>query len=133
MLKKILCLALMGLLINVAGAVPVRAASKEEKQAQFAGQVKAGIAKLGTGAEARVEVRLRDKTKLKGYVSEAAGEHFVVTDSKTGAATAVAYSQVKQVRGHNLSTGARIAVGFALAVGLLIAVAVIAVLITGGQ
>lgn len=133
MLKKIICLALAGLLISVAGAGPVRAASKEEKQARFAEQVKAGIAKLGTGADARVEVRLRDKTKLKGYVSEVAGEHFVVADSKTGAAAAVAYSQVKQVKGHNLSTGARVAVGIALAVALLIGIAALAVLVTGGD
>jgi hypothetical protein len=33
--------------------------------------VKEGIHKLGTGLDARIEVKLRDKTKLKGYVSEA--------------------------------------------------------------
>ena len=134
MLKRILCLALAGLLVNLAGAgTTARAASKEEKEARFAERVKAGIAELGTGPDARVEVKLRDKTKLKGHLSEVTGEHFVVTDSKTGAATSVAYSQVKQVKGQNLSTGARIAIGVALAVGLLIAIAVLAVVVTGGQ
>ncbi|HEV2863029.1 MAG TPA: hypothetical protein VGX48_18585 [Pyrinomonadaceae bacterium] len=133
MLKRILCLALAGLLVNVAGAGPASAASKEEKDARFAERVKAGIAKLGTGRDALVEVKLRDKTKLKGYVGKAGGEHFVVADAKTGAATAVAYSQVKQVKGQNLSTGARIAVGVALAVGLLIAIAALAVWVSGGD
>ena len=133
MLKRILCLALAGLLVGVTGASPARAATREEKDARFAERVKAGIAKLGTGPDARVEVRLRDKTKLKGHLSEVNGEHFVVADSKTGAATAVAYAQVKQVKGHNLSTGARIAIGVALAVALLIAIAAVAVLVTGGD
>ena len=133
MLKRILCLALAGLLINVAAAAPARAATKEEKEARFAERVKAGIAELGTGPDALVEVKLRDKTKLKGYVSEVSGEQFVVADAKTGAATPVAYAQVKQVRGHNLSTGARIAIGVAVVVGLLVAAAVLAVVVTGGQ
>jgi len=123
MLKQILCLALAGLLVNLAaGASPVHAASKDEEQARFAEQVKAGVAKLGTGADARVEVRLRDKTKLKGYVSEAAGEHFVVADPKTGAATAVAYSQVKQVRRKDRPTGVDAAITIGGVFGLLIVV-----------
>ncbi len=98
MLKRILCLALAGLLVNLAaGASPVRAASKEEKQARFAEQVKEGIAKLGTGTDARVEVRLRDKTKLKGYVSKIGEDDFAITDGKTGAATTVSYAQVEKL------------------------------------
>ncbi|HXT62958.1 MAG TPA: hypothetical protein VN696_07980 [Pyrinomonadaceae bacterium] len=67
--------------------------------------------KLGTGTAARVEVKLRDKTKLRGYVEQVADDHFVVVDEKTGATTTVAYPQVKQVQGNNLSTGAKIAIG----------------------
>lgn len=86
------------------------------KEAKFAAKVKAGIAKLGTGPEARIELKLRDKTKLKGYVSEASEDNFVVVDEKTGAATQVLYPQVKKVKGHNLSTGAVIGVGVTLAI-----------------
>jgi hypothetical protein len=111
MLKKVLSLVLVGLLLNVIGVSSAYAGSKEEKESRFAEKVKEGISKLGTGAEARIEVKLRDKTKLKGYVSEAGKDSFVIVDEKTGATSIVAYSQVKQVKGNNLSKGAKIAIG----------------------
>lgn len=122
MLKKLLSLALVGLIINMVSVSPVYAGSKEEKQARFAEQVKGGVLKLGTGTDARVEVKLRDKTKLKGYISEAGADSFIVVDAKMGVATTVAYPQVKQVRGNNLSTGGRIAVGVGLSIAILLGV-----------
>jgi preprotein translocase subunit SecF len=125
MLKKILSLALAGFLMAAASARPVAAVplTKAEKEAQFVEKVRAGIARLGTGTEARVEVKLRDKTKLKGYVGEATAEQFTVVDAKTGAATAVAYPQVQQVKGNNLSQGAKIAIGVGvILIPILIAV-----------
>ncbi len=111
MFEKVLSVALVGLLLNVTGVSLAHARSKEEKETRFAEKVKEGISKLGTGAAARIEVKLRDKTKLKGYVSEAGEDSFVIVDEKTGATSTVAYSQVKQVKGNNLSKGAKIAIG----------------------
>jgi hypothetical protein len=125
MLKKFLCLALVGLLINMVSLSPVYAGSKEEKQARFAEKVREGILKLGTGTDARVEVKLRDKTKLKGYISEAGADSFTVVDTKMGVATTVAYPQVTQVKGNNLSSGARVAIAIGLAIALLIGVAMV--------
>lgn len=105
MFKKLLSLMLAILIMNVGLAQTVNANTNAEKEAKFAEKVKAGIAKLGTGTEARVEVKLKDKTKLKGYVSEANADSFTVIDEKTGAATEVAYSNAKQVKGNNLSKG----------------------------
>mgnify|MGYP003291063159 CR=1 FL=1 len=111
MFKKVLSLALVGFLLGVAGVKLAYAGSKEEKATRFAEKVKEGISKLGTGAEARIEVKLRDKTKLKGYVSEVGEDSFVIVDEKTGATSRVTYPQVKQVKGKNLSTAAEIAIG----------------------
>ena len=119
MFKKLLSLALVALLINLAGVTPAYAASKEEKQARFAEKVKAGVLKFGTGEAARVKVKLRDKTQLAGYISAADGEGFTVIDSKTGMATTIAYPQVKKVQGHNLSTGAKIAIGVGIAAAII--------------
>ena len=119
MLKKLLSLLLATLLINLAGVMPAYAASKEEKEARFAEKVKASVLKFGTGEAARVKVKLRDKTKLEGYISAADGETFTVKDSKTAAATTVAYLQVKSVKGHNLSTGAKIAIGVGIAATII--------------
>jgi hypothetical protein len=110
MFKKILSLVLAGLLLSLSG-VSALAGSKEEKQARFAAKVRDGISKLGTGKEARIEVKLRDKTKLKGYVSEANDDSFVIVDEKTGATSTVTYPQVKQVKGNNMCTAAEIALG----------------------
>jgi hypothetical protein len=92
------------------------------KEAKLAADVKSGIVKLGTGSAARIEVKLRDKTKIKGYVQEIAEDHFVVVDERTGATTTIAYTQVKQVKGNNLSTGAKFAI-FVLIMGVLFAIA----------
>ena len=124
MLKNVLSLVLVGVLLSVVGAVPAYAGSKE-KEIRFAEKVKAGISKLGTGADARVEVKLRDKTKLKGYVSEAGEDSFVVVDEKTSATSRVTYGQVKQVKGRNLSTAAEIALG----VGIILLPIVMVVLL----
>jgi hypothetical protein len=118
MLKKLLSLSLMALLINLAGVTPAYAASKEEKQARFSEKVKASVLKFGTGEAARVKVKLRDKTKLEGYISAADDQSFTVTDS-TGMATTVPYPQVKSVKGNNLSTGAKIAIGVGIAAAII--------------
>lgn len=75
-----------------------------------------------------MKVKLRDNTRLEGYVSEAGPEHFTVVENKTGATTTVGYSQVKQVKGNNQSKGSKIAIGIGIAIGaaLLIAYAVFA-------
>lgn len=118
MLKTVVSLMVVALLVNMAGAVPAYADSKTEKEARFEEKVKENINRLGTGEATRVEVRLRDKTRLKGYISEAGENNFVVVDASGGSHT-VAYPQVKQVRGNNLSTGARIAIGVAIVAALL--------------
>ena len=79
--------------------------------------MRAQIARLGTGEEARVRLGLRDKTRLEGYVSAAGPESFVVVN-KAGVATTVAYPQVQKAQGNNLSTGAKIAIGIGIGAGI---------------
>lgn len=119
MFKKLFSLALVVLLINLAGMRLAYADSKEEKQARFAEKVRTSVLKLGTGEAARVKVKLQDKTKLEGYISDADGEGFIVTNPKTGMVTKVAYPQVKSVKGNNLSTGAKIAIGVGIAAAVI--------------
>lgn len=123
MLKKGLTFALMGaLMFTLALSPPALAETKAEKEAAFTAKVKADIAKIGVGQDARIAVKLRDKTKLSGYVSQAGEESFVVTDLKTGVSTEVPYPNVTQARGKNLSTGAIIAISVGVAVGVTILV-----------
>ena len=112
MLKKVCSLALAALLLQAA-AVPAFAGTKAEKEARRAEKVRTQLAKLGTGQDARVRVELRDKTRLEGYISEAGPDGLVVVN-KAGVATTVAYPQVVKAKGHNLSTGAKIAIGIGI-------------------
>ena len=119
MFRKLVTLLLIAFLINLAGVRVAYADSKEEKQARFAEKVKANVLKLGIGESARVKVKLRDQTKLEGYISDAGAETFTITNRKTGVATNVAYPQVKSVQGNNLSTGAKIAIGVGIAAAVI--------------
>ena len=125
MSRKLVSLVLVGLLLNIVGAIPAYASSKEETRARFAEKVKEGISKLGTGPEARVEVKLRDGRKLKGYISETGENSFVMVDARSGAASTIPYPQVKQVTGNNLSKGAKIAITVGIVVGLLFLLTVV--------
>ena len=122
MFKRIIAAVLTGLLIQTLCLGTASATSKEEKQAQRVEKVRAGILKLGVGPDARVALKLRDRAKLAGYISSASDHSFVVTDLKTGDATTVAYHDVTQVKGNNLSTGASIAIGIAIGVGVTLLV-----------
>ncbi len=121
MIKKFVSILLAVLLLN-AGMGTVYAKTNTEKEARYAEKVKQAIAKLGTGEMALVKIKLRDKTKLEGFVSAIGDDSFVVTDIKTGVATTVAYPQVKKVKGNNLSTGAKIAIGVGIAVAILVVI-----------
>ena len=123
MYRKLVAVALVALLLNLVGARVAYAGSKEDKQARFAEKVKAGVVKLGTGESARVKIKLRDGTKLEGYLSAVGDDDFTVTNAKTGVATVVAYPQVKSAKGNNLSTGAKIAIGAGIAAAVIILIA----------
>jgi hypothetical protein len=125
MFKKILSLMLVALVVNALGVCPVKADSQQDKETRHIAKVKEGIRKLGTGPEARVEVKLIDKRKLKGHISEATEDSFVVVDEKTGAVTTVEYSQVSQVKGRNRLTAAK--VGITIVKGVLVVAAVAAI------
>lgn len=124
MLQKFVSLMLVVLLFCGGNSNFTYAAiSNKERNSELAAKVKEGIKKLGIGEEARVEVRLRDKTSLKGYISETGAYSFIVVDAKTGEPTTIAYPAVKQIKGNNLNLGVKIAIGFAI---FLLAIIVIA-------
>jgi hypothetical protein len=123
MYNRILAISLTGLLLCAVVSVPSASArTKPEKQARLTEKVKAGISKLGTGRDSLVAVKLRNKQVLVGYISEAKDTSFVVSDPKTGTDSPVAYTDVTQVKGHNLGTGAKIGIGIAIGAGIALIV-----------
>jgi hypothetical protein len=115
MFKKV-CSVVLSTLLLQAAVVPAFAATKAEKESKRAEKVRTQLVKLGTGADARIRVELRDKTRLEGFVSEAGADTFAVTDG-AGKTTTVGYGQVSKAKGNNLSTGAKIGIGIGIGVG----------------
>ena len=118
MFKKVLSLTLVVLLLNVAGGTPAQAGAQIVEQTRNVEKVKANIRKLGSGEATRVELKLWDGTKLKGFIREAGTDNFSVVDAKTGAAKTLAYAQVRQVKGSNNLTAVK--VGLTIAKGAAI-------------
>ena len=84
-----------------------------------ASKVRAKVDSLGNNA--RVEVKLKDTTKVKGNISAITPDSFTVTDAKTGTTNTVAYADVAEVKkpGSGLSTKSWIIIG-AAAVGTVV-------------
>jgi hypothetical protein len=117
MFRKYTSLALVGLLLNL--AFYSSATANTETDAKSAEKVKTSVAKLGTGKDAKVKIKLKDGAKLKGYVSKVKDSGFVVTDEKTGKDSEIQYLQVKQVEGQNLSKGEKILLRSSLIIGAI--------------
>jgi hypothetical protein len=103
-LSWILVLVVSGL--SLAQAAP----ADEQPGSRFvqASGVKSAIDQLGVGEDARVSVKLAHQALLRGYVSQAADESFVVTDPASGAGVPVTYSEVKWIEGKNVATGTQV-------------------------
>ena len=122
MLKRVLCLLIVGSMISITSGRCLAAADSTTKEAALTASVKGAIANLGTGPSAKAEVTLRDESRLKGYIKEANEEYFVMVSDKSAGTTEVAYTQVKKVKGNNFSTGAKVAIGVGIGVGILLLV-----------
>lgn len=111
---------------------PARAQTSANDQLAMKARTK--VQTIGVGRTARVEVKLRDNTKLKGYVSAAAANSFTVTDTKTGATQTVAYADVAQIKkpGGGLSTRSWLIIGGAAAAAVIVGIVVKPALCDGG-
>jgi small nuclear ribonucleoprotein (snRNP)-like protein len=117
MFRRAFAIMLSGvLLVTAFGFQPALAQTGNETQALE--KVRARVQKIGVGRNARVEVKLRDNTQLKGYISAADQDSFTVIDSKTGSTRTVSYADSSSVKkaGSGLSAKTWIILG-AAAVG----------------
>lgn len=133
-MRRMLSIILTGLLLTVAAVVPVGAKEVGDPTAA-AEKARATVRKIGVGEKSRVEVKLRDNTKLKGYVSAADEDSFDVTDTKTGVTRTVAYAEAAQVKkpGGGLSPRSWAIIGGAAAAAIIVTKVVIyPVLCDGG-
>jgi len=85
-------------------------------------QVKVEVIKRGTGKKAKVKVKVRQGSEVRGYVSKVGQDSFDVTE-KTGKTVTIAYGDVVKVQKPGMSKGAKIGIA-AGAIAFVIAGAV---------
>ncbi len=123
MLKKTLALFLCLIVLNTVNFAFVSANKTEAARIE---KIKAGVSALGTGAEAKINVKLIDDRKLKGYINRIDEDSFTIIE-KSGVEKTVSYSDVKKIKGNNLSNGTKILIGVAIAAAIIgVVVAILA-------
>jgi hypothetical protein len=116
-----------GLLAVLFLIVPVTRAAAQKPQIT-ADQAKIEVSKIGLGEKARATITLKNGTKVKGYVSRADENDFVISDRKTDKPTTINYADVAKVqkdRGH--STARNLAIGIGIGAGAFLAILLIAI------
>ena len=110
--------------ISVGVNSTIFAQSKIDDRAEKARQT---ANKIGSGYDAKVEVKLRDKTTLKDHIISVASESFSIMDSN-GSPRTILFSDVEKLkkRGGGLGIGAWIGIG-AAAAGATVLIAILSI------
>ncbi len=118
MFQKYKSAALIGLLLHLIIYSTVIAAAQND--AKSTENIKADIAAHAAAAhDSKITIKLKDGSKLKGYISSAKDVSFVLTNEETGKSTEISYLQVKQVKKRNSSNGKKIFVRATIIVGVI--------------
>ncbi|MBX7172457.1 MAG: hypothetical protein K1X72_15930 [Pyrinomonadaceae bacterium] len=110
MVKKTITFSLILLVLNLFGA-GVILPQQNDKNVKQIEEVKAKVAKIGTGEKAKVKVELNDKTKFKGYISIIEPDSFSIIEKVSGKSNKIEYGQVKKVGRDGMTLGSKIAIG----------------------
>lgn len=120
MLKRLFSIGLVVLLFHAGNSLLVRDIVKAGQGDAASEKVKADVAKRGTGPKAKVNVKLKDKTKLKGYINQRGSDSFTLADSETGQMRTLSYAEVSEVKkSGGLSLLTKIGIGVGIFVGVL--------------
>lgn len=120
MLRRSLCISLVGLLLSQVVASPVYPAAKQDDERIR--KIKEDVHQLSQTGESHVRIELRDHRKLKGYIAKVEDDQFVISDLKSGKSTTVLYSDVLKVKRIKSHAGLVKAIGI---IGTLVGIFVI--------
>jgi len=90
-IKKYLSITLSAILTAISFGLPATA------RAQSTTEIRAKVQTLATSKDSQVQVKFRDKTKLKGYIDAVDPVSFTLRDSKNGTTQSIAYAEVESV------------------------------------
>ena len=110
MIKKYLAVLLVGVIAAINLLNP---ATTFAQTAMDQAKTKSKVQTFSLNRDNKVEVKLRDSTKYKGYISAVESDSFTLTDSKTGTSQKFAYSEVEDVKkvGGGISTKTLLIIG----------------------
>jgi len=120
MFRKIFAMMLSAtVLLTAFGLQSTRAQGVTDARATD--KIRSSVGKIGVGGNARVDVKLRNNTQLKGYISDANQDSFTVVDNKTGARNTALYADASSVKktSRGVSTKTWLIVG-AAAIGAVV-------------
>jgi len=132
LLKKTIAVIVSGFVITAGMAFHnVEAQTSNDQAVQ---KIRSKIYKLGIGPRARVEAKLHDNSKVKGYVSEAGQDSFTITNSNTGSTRALNYADVAEIKkpGSGLSTRSWIILAGVATAGAIVGFTVIKPVVCDG-
>lgn len=101
MFRRTFAMILSGILLLTAigvQQVAAQSANDVRSASQAIEKIRTKVKKIGVGGNARVEVKLRDQSQLKGYISDVGQDGFTVVDSKTGSSRTVSYADAATVK-----------------------------------
>lgn len=103
MLRKPIAFALSVIITALSLALPAPVAAQSVAESE---KVRAKVQILSASRDSQVEVKFRDKTKIKGYITGVEPVSFTLKDPKSGTTQLIAYAEVDSVRkaGSGVST-----------------------------
>ena len=94
MIKKHVALALSLIITAVSLAMPQHAIAQSNTEIE---KVRAKVQILSTSKDSQVEVKFRDKTKVKGYITAVEPVSFTLKNPKDGKSQSIGYAEVDSV------------------------------------
>jgi hypothetical protein len=93
-IKRHLAVTLSVILTAMSFGLPSTATAQSTTEIE---KIRAKVRTLAASKDSQVEVKFRDRTKLKGYIESADPLSFTLRDPKAGTSQSIAYTEVESV------------------------------------
>ena len=94
MTKKYLAITLSVIITVLSFGLPATASAQSTAETE---KIRAKVQTLSVSKDSQVQVKFRDRTKVKGYIVSVEPVTFTLSDSKGGTTQSIAYSEVESV------------------------------------
>lgn len=94
MIKTHLALALSVVITLMSFGLPLTAKAQSNSEAE---KIRSKVHTLSASKGSQVQVKFRDRTKLKGYIEAVEPLSFTLRDPKNGTTQSIAYSEVESI------------------------------------